>query len=213
MTVQERYTAYDLFALFYNRHWGWFARYACVWIEAFLLPGVPEGGRILDLCCGTGQLARMLTDMGYRVTGIDSSEEVLRFARENAPKAEFLLSDARRFTLIPEFHAAVSTFDSLNHIMTLEELTAAFRNVHACLAPGGGFLYHLAVWPEYRGRGIGRALVECCLAALAVQGIEKCNIVVFRAHETGRRFWEHLGWVAREDLAYMQHLTPQEVIR
>jgi len=65
MTVQERYTEYDLFAWFYNRHWGWFARYACTWIEVLLLPGVPAGGRVLDLCCGTGQLAGMLTGMGY----------------------------------------------------------------------------------------------------------------------------------------------------
>ncbi|MHB0937460.1 MAG: class I SAM-dependent methyltransferase [Armatimonadota bacterium] len=194
MTVQERYTGYDLFAWFYNRHWGWFARYACVWIEAFLLPGVPEGGRVLDLCCGTGQLAGMLTGMGYRVTGIDGSEEVLRYARENAPAAEFLLADARGFSLPQEFHAAVSTFDSLNHIMTLEELTAAFRNVHACLLPGGGFLFDLNIRAGYLSNWQGSfGIVEddhVCVARSQyddAEGLARLDLTLFRLQEEWQR--------------------------
>jgi ribosomal protein S18 acetylase RimI-like enzyme len=38
-----------------------------------------------------------------------------------------------------------------------------------------GFLYHLAVAAEYRGRGLGTALVEQCLAGLAELSIQKCN--------------------------------------
>jgi ribosomal protein S18 acetylase RimI-like enzyme len=41
-----------------------------------------------------------------------------------------------------------------------------------------GFIYHLAVDPACRRNGIGRQLVECCLAGLKTVGIEKCHIMV-----------------------------------
>jgi ribosomal protein S18 acetylase RimI-like enzyme len=73
-----------------------------------------------------------------------------------------------------------------------------------------GFLYHLAVLPAFRSQGIGRALVERCLSVLAAEGIEKCNIVVYRDNDEGKGFWRRLDWVEREDLAYLQHLTMSE---
>jgi|GEM_PF-1093227 len=55
-----------------------------------------------------------------------------------------------------------------------------------------GSLNHLAVAPAFRGQGIGRALVERCLAALGEQGIARCNILVVAGNEAGRQFWRHL---------------------
>lgn len=57
-----------------------------------------------------------------------------------------------------------------------------------------GILRHLAVHPAFRGRGIGRSLVDRCLAALDSQGIRRCNLFVLDSNVSGRRFWEHLGW-------------------
>jgi ribosomal protein S18 acetylase RimI-like enzyme len=57
-----------------------------------------------------------------------------------------------------------------------------------------GILRHLAVIPAYRGRGIGRALVDRCLRALARQGIRKCNIFVMDDNPSGMRFWRRLGY-------------------
>jgi trans-aconitate methyltransferase len=53
---------------------------------------------LLDLCCGAGHLTRALAGRGYRVTGLDGSAEMLRYARENAPSAEFIWTDARTFS-------------------------------------------------------------------------------------------------------------------
>jgi len=109
-------------------------------IEALVLPTITSGAQVLDLCCGTGQLAHWLTDRGYAVTGLDGSEGMLHFARKNAPEASFVSADARAFSMPSTFHAVVSTSDSLNHLLTVEELVAAFRNVYAALLPGGTFL-------------------------------------------------------------------------
>ncbi len=160
--MSGRYTDYDAFAWFYNRYWGaTFADRFLAVIEQLLLTHLPGGGRILDLCCGTGQLAGVLSDQGFRVTGIDGSEPMLALARGNAPGVKFIAADARRFALPATFHGVLSTYDSLNHIMTLEELVAAFRNVHAALLDGGRFLFDLNMEEGYRARWRGSvAMVE-----------------------------------------------------
>jgi len=70
-----------------------------------------------------------------------------------------------------------------------------------------GFLYHLAVVAEHRRRGIGRALVKRCLAALKSIGIPKCHIVVFARNRSGRQFWKQIGWVERTELRMMSRST------
>ena len=65
-----------------------------------------------------------------------------------------------------------------------------------------GFIYHTAVLPAYRHRGIARRLVEHALAALDAEGIQKVALVVFARNETGNAFWEKLGFTERQDLVY-----------
>ncbi len=69
-------------------------------------------------------------------------------------------------------------------------------------------IYHAAVHEQYRGRGIGRALVEKALCALREEGIAKAHLVVFADNEAGNRFWEHLGFHRRDDLVYRDSLVP-----
>ncbi len=66
-----------------------------------------------------------------------------------------------------------------------------------------GFLHHLAVHPDCRGKGLGRRLVEAALDRLKAEGIRKCHLLVFERHSDGQRFWEHLGWERREDIRVM----------
>ncbi|MEF7613133.1 class I SAM-dependent methyltransferase [Aquincola sp. MAHUQ-54] len=112
-------------------------------LERVLLPGLPAGAQLLDLCCGSGLLIRPLLQAGYRVTGLDGSAGMLACARRNAPQAAFLLDDARHFDLAPQFDGAFSTSASLNHIDTLEDLCLVFERVHAALKPGAAFVFDL----------------------------------------------------------------------
>jgi len=67
-----------------------------------------------------------------------------------------------------------------------------------------GYLHHLAVAVPWRKKGVGRALVEACLAKLASFGIPKCNIFLFADNEFGEAFWMHTGWNERADLKVLQ---------
>jgi len=67
-----------------------------------------------------------------------------------------------------------------------------------------GYVRHLAVAADCRGRGIGRGLVDRCLEGLRALGLHKCTIFVFADNPRGRDFWEHAGWFGRPDLQVMQ---------
>ena len=60
-----------------------------------------------------------------------------------------------------------------------------------------GYIYHLAVDPAYEGRGLGRRLIDECLAGLKLAGRERANILVGKDNPRGREFWKRCGW---EDL-------------
>ncbi len=142
---------YDDFAWFYNRYWNEeFHSLAFPLLERIWLPRLPRKGRILDVCCGTGYLAGLLTARGYRVTGIDASAQMIAYARKNVPTAAFQIADASQFRVLGKFDGAVSTFDSLNHILTEEALQAAFKRTAAALKPGAPFAFDMLLESAYQ---------------------------------------------------------------
>jgi SAM-dependent methyltransferase len=154
--------AYDDFAWFYNRYWNEeFHALAFPILERIWLPGVPPRGRIVDVCCGTGYLAGLLLERAYRVTGVDVSEGMIEYARRNVPGAEFLAADVSGFRLPGQFDAAVSTFDSLNHILSPADLEGAFRQTAAVLRRGALFAFDMLLEEAYQTHwGEGFVLVR-----------------------------------------------------
>ena len=66
-----------------------------------------------------------------------------------------------------------------------------------------GYLYHLAVIPQYRRQGLGSTLVQKVFKALYERDIHKCHIMVFATNETGLKFWQADGWVRRPEIVLM----------
>ena len=144
MAKSDRYSEYDTWAWLYNQTMG--PQYSLEQLkplEIMLLPQLPKDAQLLDLCCGTGHLMQPLLERGYKVTGLDGSEAMLNYARENAPQGEFILGDARTFDIPESFDGVISTSASLNHILSLEELKAVFKKVYSALEPNGLFLFDL----------------------------------------------------------------------
>jgi SAM-dependent methyltransferase len=154
--------AYDDFAWFYDRYWNEeFHQLAFPILERIWLPRLRPGARVLDVCCGTGYLPRLLADRGFHVTGIDISPEMIAYARRNATGCEFHVADAAEFHPSQQFDAAVSTFDSLNHILEQDRLEAAFRNAASALKPGATFVFDVLFEEAYQTRwGEGFAIVR-----------------------------------------------------
>jgi SAM-dependent methyltransferase len=128
----------------YNRCWGReYHSEAFPVVRRLLLSNLTTGSDVLDVCCGTGQFTYRVSDSGFHVTGIDASEEMLYYARENVPDGVFYAADVRDFSLGRRFRAAYSVFESLNHVPDLNGLTRAFGCIHQHLEKGAPFLFDL----------------------------------------------------------------------
>jgi cyclopropane fatty-acyl-phospholipid synthase-like methyltransferase len=119
---------YDEFADFYNRNWGEEYHLQIMGVlDSLLLNDLKSGDSILDIGCGTGTVAACLAERGFVVTGIDQSESMLDFARQNAPSAHFIQADARSFQLSSPRTASIATFEAMNHLLDRGDLEASFR--------------------------------------------------------------------------------------
>jgi demethylmenaquinone methyltransferase / 2-methoxy-6-polyprenyl-1,4-benzoquinol methylase len=95
---------------------------------------VKPGERILDACCGTGDLAIGARARGAHVTGLDFSERMLERARTKGPQIEWVQGDA----LALPFEDA--TFDAATvgfGIRNVADLERGLRELRRVLRPGG----------------------------------------------------------------------------
>lgn len=109
-------------------------------------------GLILELGCGTGSMTRRLADKGYELIGIDNSEEMLQVAREkdNNDGILYLCQDMREFELYGTVNAVISVCDSMNYILSEEDLLKVFRLANNYLNQNGVFIFDLDTEYAYR---------------------------------------------------------------
>ena len=70
-----------------------------------------------------------------------------------------------------------------------------------------GYLHHLAVEASHRRRGIGTALVNRTMDALAARGLHKCHLFVVNGNAQAIEFWESAGWRVRGDIVMMSRVV------
>jgi len=93
---------------------------------------------LLDLGCGGGHNDYTLKKH-FEVTGVDVSLPMLELARRLNPEVNYSLGDMRTVRLGKTFDA-VTIFDSINYMLTVEDLRAAFVTAFRHLKPSGVFL-------------------------------------------------------------------------
>ena len=103
-----------------------------------------RGDEVLDVACGWGRHSLALAQAGFRVTGLDFSQALLRHARARAEKAhaevEWVRADMREIPFQNRFHAVVSLFSSLGYFLSDEEDLRVLRGARDALRPGGWFV-------------------------------------------------------------------------
>jgi SAM-dependent methyltransferase len=136
------------------------AMYHALWANSYVPAALPAlerlffdrlnpPARVLDLCCGSGHVTADLVKRGYRVTGIDSSAALIELAKEDLPNTDLRVQDVRHLSVAGPYDGALSTFDSLNHILNLEDLHAVFSGVHGALGAGGLFVFDMNLEEAY----------------------------------------------------------------
>jgi demethylmenaquinone methyltransferase/2-methoxy-6-polyprenyl-1,4-benzoquinol methylase len=107
---------------------------------------VAPGDKVLDACCGTGDLALAARAEGGEVTGLDFSEEMLKRARRKSNEIEWVRGDMLRLPFANETFDAVTVGFGVRNV---EDLDAAVRELRRVLKPGG----RLAILEIVRPRG------------------------------------------------------------
>ena len=98
---------------------------------------------VLDVCCGTGLMAAELTELGYRVVGVDRSPAMLTRARQLlGPDAVLTQQTLPELTIGGVFDAAISTFDGLNYLSP-GDVGLTFSALGRRLRPGGWLVFDL----------------------------------------------------------------------
>ena len=107
-----------------------------------------KGKRWLDLACGTGSTSLELIPRGYEMTGVDFAEDMLRIGEEKAdelgyqlPLLQGRMEAFAQDGLGRDFDVVICLYDSLNYLTDPEVVKKCFREVHAHLRPGGGFIF------------------------------------------------------------------------
>jgi SAM-dependent methyltransferase len=102
--------------------------------------------RVIDIGCGAGPLTKALVDVGFEVTGIDASAEMLELARANVPRAHFIhtsiydaeICDCDAVVAVGEpltYHTQEADADNL--------VRTFFQRVANGLPPGGTFIFDM----------------------------------------------------------------------
>lgn len=100
---------------------------------------LPEGARVLDLCCGAGYESRRIADLGYEAVGIDFSEESIKIARQKNPSISFYQEDMLCDYSYTGTVDAIIVIAGLVHIETTK-LPLAFEQMRKVLKKGGKLL-------------------------------------------------------------------------
>ena len=125
-------------------------------LDHLVLGRLSPGSAILDLCCGTGQLAAELSRRGYLTMGLDGSERMIEIARKNAPDVEFVVQDARDIALPGRFPAVFSTWDrSESRDDSRRTGASLFEASSPSWEAGGYFVFDLNMEEGYRSRWRG----------------------------------------------------------
>ncbi len=134
---------YDEFSADYDRFVDWPARLGAElpFIEQQLQRS--QSHRVLDVACGTGRHVIALAERGYEVVGVDLSAAMVERARAGGQDAGVDTGfDVAGFGEVDgrvggDFDALLCLGNSLPHLLTPDELTAALDDFAACLRPAG----------------------------------------------------------------------------
>ncbi len=121
-----------------TRGQGWFYNEMLEMPTTLKLLGNVKGKKILDLGCGTGIYAKILTKKGAKIKGIDISEEMIKIAKKENPKVEFKVGNMDNLPYKNKEFDIILAALSINY---LKEWYGVFKEVRRVLKNKGMFVF------------------------------------------------------------------------
>ncbi len=110
-------------------------------------------GTLLELGCGTATLSLLMEKQGFSVTGIDNSPDMLSIAAQKIPSdsnIQLVLQDMSNLELDNCYDGVYCLCDSLNYLLSLEDILYTFQGVKAHLKKDGIFIFDLKTLHFYQ---------------------------------------------------------------
>ncbi|VWL85242.1 class I SAM-dependent DNA methyltransferase [Oceanivirga miroungae] len=97
----------------------------------FLKRYIKKDGKVLDIGCGTGSLLQYFYNNGYKVVGLDISEDMIEVANKKNDKIRYIVDDITRkdFILDTKYKYVMCNFDTVNYFSSYEDFEAFVKNV------------------------------------------------------------------------------------
>ena len=125
-----------------------YAAWAAHYDRLMQLCGVKKGAKCVECACGTGSITLPLKKMGYQMTGVDLSEEMIARAMERARKEglliPFIRQDMCQLLLPRKTECILATCDGVNYLTTPEKTQQFFAAAFAALKPGGALIFDVS---------------------------------------------------------------------
>lgn len=140
--------------------------------------------RILEIACGTGNLAKSFTTDFSTYVGLDFSESMLNIAKKKFPAGNFIQGDMRQLNFVKQFDNILITGRSTSYLLNSTDLKQTFKSAHTALEDKGLFIF------------------DCINAELFIAYILKNSSVVHKSTYNKKQFERDSYWVKNKNNNY-----------
>jgi len=135
--------------------------------------------QVLDLACGTGKHIKFLKRKNRKIFGADFSYPMLSIAKQNNVSCKKLITnDARKIAFKNNsFDAVLMLYDSINYMLTDNDINLLFSEVYRILNPGGVFIFDF----------------------VTVEGLKNCSDDYFESDSWDGLAYERHSWFSKKD--------------
>ena len=171
------------------------------YISSIIKKYLTNAKKILEFGSGSGIHGRLLSKLGYKVSGIERSQEMIDLGNQNSgpkirdSKFKCVLGDCKDTFICNDFDVVISLFHVLSYQISEKSITAIFKNAHRQLKPGAimifDFWYAPAVWN--------------CRPTLRLKKVENTELKITRIAEP--RCWEDKNRVDVQYLTFVEDLS------
>jgi trans-aconitate methyltransferase len=96
-----------------------------------------QKSEVVEIGCGTGNLANYFMNSDFEYTGLDLSEEMISLAQNKSPNARFMKADMRDFKLEKTIESIIITARTISYLLTNKDVNNTFQRIANNLEQGG----------------------------------------------------------------------------